>query len=71
MMYGQTDSGNKVVRRIAIASTVVSTMAGAVGVSGYADGQGTVAKFSGAMSGIAMNPEGSVVYIVSYPAIVM
>jgi len=50
-----TDYGNNVVRKITPAG-LVSTVAGS-GISGYADGDGTVAKFSG-MYGIVMNAAG-------------
>ena len=65
-MYLQTDAGNSVLRRIVISSAVVTTLAGTVGVSGYTDGQGTLAKFSDCVSGATINAAGSVAYIVSY-----
>jgi sugar lactone lactonase YvrE len=39
------DTGNDVIRKIVIASGVVTTLAGTVGVSGSTDGIGTAAKF--------------------------
>jgi streptogramin lyase len=41
-----TDTGNHTVRRINPISNYVSTVAGAAGTSGYADGTGTAAQFA-------------------------
>jgi sugar lactone lactonase YvrE len=40
------DTGNQTIRKIAIASGVVTTLAGMVGVSGHADGTGASASFN-------------------------
>jgi hypothetical protein len=52
------DSGNNTVRKIT-PEGVVTTLAGAVGVSGYADGPGNVARFA-AIRGIAVDLSGNV-----------
>jgi sugar lactone lactonase YvrE len=41
------DSGNNTIRKIVIASGVVTTLAGTAGMTGSTDGTGTVARFSG------------------------
>lgn len=54
----QADSGNFVVRRVALASGSVVTLAGSPTSSGTADGTGTVARFS-FPSAIAMDAAGT------------
>jgi len=58
------DSDNAVVRRVELPSGVTSTIAGAAGVIGGADGQGSAASFTGPHP-IAMNALGTFALVVS------
>ena len=60
-LYVATRSGNTI-RRIVIATGVVTTLAGTAGVSGNADGTGTAATFN-APSGLAIDSTGNL-YVV-------
>ena len=53
-----------VVRRVTVSSGEVSTLAGKAGVSGYADGVGTIAELNGP-TGIAVDSAGTFALIVS------
>lgn len=55
------DTGNHVIRKIALDGTV-STLAGAPGVAGFADGTGAAARFNTPM-GITVGPDGDI-YVV-------
>jgi sugar lactone lactonase YvrE len=57
------DLNNHAIRRIVIATTSVSTLAGNVNVPGYLDGVGTNAKLSGP-TGIAIDSTGAILYVV-------
>src|SRR6185369_3951020 len=50
------DTGNHVIRKINLITRTVSTLAGSVSVSGFADGTGSTARFS-SPSGIALESE--------------
>ena len=54
---------NSAIRLIYLASGVVTTIAGTVGVTGTANGQGSNAKFKQPW-GIAMNPTATTVFVV-------
>jgi uncharacterized repeat protein (TIGR01451 family) len=56
------DSGNCTIRKIVAATGVVTTLAGAAGVVGYADGTGPTAQFSNPYS-VAVDSAGSTVYV--------
>jgi len=58
-----TDFANNTIRKIVLASAQVSTLAGAAGVQGFANGTGTAATFSGP-SGITS--DGSSLYVADY-----
>lgn len=60
----QADRDNVVLRHINLSTSVVSTVAGSVGTTGYQDGAATSAKFNGP-SGIAMDAAGTFALIVS------
>lgn len=60
-LYVATRSGNTI-RRIVIATGVVTTLAGTAGVSGNADGTGAVAAFNGP-EGLAISSTGNL-YVV-------
>lgn len=56
------DSGNHLIRKIVIATGVVTTVAGTAGSAGSTDGVGTTAKFS-APTGLTLNAAGTVLYV--------
>jgi hypothetical protein len=60
----QTDSGNHIIRSIALSSRLVSTLAGRQGVSTFSDGTGTTATFN-FPSGVDINAAGTVAVVVS------
>lgn len=55
------DTGNYTLRKIVIATGAVTTLAGAAGNAGYADGTGAAARFSGPMG---VTTDGSSLYVV-------
>lgn len=59
------DYRSNAVRRFSVASAVVTTLAGS-GVTGYADGYGTLAVFHNPQS-VAMDSAGAVAIVVSLP----
>ena len=56
------DWGNSTIRRIQLASGVVTTLAGAPGQAGYADGTGSAARFA-APEKVAVNAAGTTVFV--------
>jgi hypothetical protein len=58
------DKLNNVIRRIDLATSIVSTLAGRVGVSGSNNGLGTVATFNNPC-GVNMDAVGSIALLVS------
>jgi len=60
----QTDAQNVVVRRLDLATAVVTTFVGRPSVVGMADGEGTAATFNGPSS-IAMDAGGTFAVVVS------
>ena len=60
----QADRNNEVIRRIAISTGVVTTLAGTPGVYGFQDGVGTAASFF-ISTGVAMDAAGSIALVVS------
>ena len=59
------DYSNEVIRMIDVPSTVVTTLAGTSGTSGYLDGAGLSAIFSGP-NGLALSHDGHVLYVAEY-----
>lgn len=57
------DYGNDTIRKIAIATSVVTTLAGSAGAAGGVDGSGSVARFNGP-AGIAS--DGTNLYVTDY-----
>jgi len=53
------DTNNNIIRKLVIASSAVTTLAGQPGVAGSTDGSGTAARFSGP-SGIVVDPAGNI-----------
>lgn len=56
------DSGNHLIRKIVIATQVVTTLAGTVGVAGSDDGIGVAAKFNNPL-GLALDAAGTTLYV--------
>jgi DNA-binding beta-propeller fold protein YncE len=56
------DSGNNVIRKIDVATTAVTTLAGLAGVAGSDDGAGSGARFN-YPAGIAANAAGTIVFV--------
>lgn len=52
------DNGNSTVRRVSLPSASVTTLAGAVGQAGFADGAGNAARFDN-LRHVAISPDGS------------
>ena len=63
MLFPQTDD-NHLVRRIDLPSGLVTTLAGASGASGSANGLGTAASFRNP-TGVAIDTNGTVAIVVS------
>ena len=59
------DRDNHIIRRIVIESRVVTTFAGLAGMSGFADGLGTAARFE-RPDGLAMSADGLTLFVVDY-----
>ncbi|HEY6454246.1 MAG TPA: SMP-30/gluconolactonase/LRE family protein [Steroidobacteraceae bacterium] len=59
------DTHNQLIRRVTLPGGVVTTVAGAVGVAGHADGTGTAAQFA-LPFGVAVDPSGDVYIADSY-----
>jgi len=55
-----TDSGNHTIRKVVIATGVVTTLVGTAGTSGFADGTGTTAKFN---NPIGITTDGSNLFV--------
>ncbi len=60
--HSQADSSNNIIRRIALPSGNVTTLAGGE-ISGYADGQGTIALFL-TPAGVALSGDASFALVV-------
>lgn len=58
-----TDYGNHTIRRVALATWEVTTLAGTAGLAGFADGQGAAAAFDGPAGIVAV---GGVLYVTDY-----
>jgi DNA-binding beta-propeller fold protein YncE len=59
------DTHNQLIRRVTLPGGVVTTVAGAVGVAGHADGTGTAAQFA-LPTGVAADPSGNLFVADSY-----
>lgn len=58
----QADSQNNAIRRLVVATSTVSTLAGTVGTSGFADGFGSSATFKGPL-GVTVDALGTIAIV--------